>query len=136
MEVEILSPPTFSDHVAALRYLLLVHGVSDIPHLAGGEVLEEVVVLDGLLDEVLGVEVLVDGGDGEGGAAGHALPRHSLLLVEGKLPRHTVAVLQPWVTDWVETRAGNEPSRSFTVENLLRDYAKWKWNGHKTYKHS
>ena len=93
--------PTFSDHVAALRYLLLVHGVSDIPHLAGGEVLEEVVVLDGLLDEVLGVEVLVDGGDGEGGAAGHALPRHSLLLVEGKLPRHTVAVLgQGSQTGW------------------------------------
>jgi hypothetical protein len=62
-------------------------------NLAGGEVLEKVVVHDGLLDEGLGPEVLAVllcvGGEG----GGDALAGHSLLLAQCQLSRHAVRIL-------------------------------------------
>jgi hypothetical protein len=63
-------------------------------NLTGGEVLEKVVVHDGLLDEGLGPEVLAVllcvGGEG----GGHALAGHALLLAQRQLTRHAVRILR------------------------------------------
>ena len=51
-----------------------------IPHLSGGEVLEEVVVHERVADELLGARALLHLLQGEAGARVEALARHALLL--------------------------------------------------------
>jgi hypothetical protein len=69
------------------------HESYSIQYLAGGEILEKVIVHDCLLDEGLSPEVLAVllGVGGEEG--GGALARHALLLAQGQLTGHAVRIL-------------------------------------------
>ena len=62
-------------------------------HLTGGKVLQEVIVLYGLLDEGLAVEILVMFVNLDVLSRLSTLARHSLLLVERHLTGHAVSVL-------------------------------------------
>ena len=62
-------------------------------YLRGREILEEVVVLDGILDQSPGVEVLIHLLEADLVVGTHALTRDSLLLVKSNLAGNAVAVL-------------------------------------------
>ena len=62
-------------------------------HLTGGKVLQEVIVLYGLLDEGLAVEILVMFVNLDILSRLTTLTRHSLLLVKRDLAGHAVSVL-------------------------------------------
>ncbi len=91
--VEVRSGISLPDDIASGGHPLELHTLDDLPDLAGAEVLQEVVLGEGLLDELLGPEVLVHLVHLEGLGGVDALAGDALLLVDVQLAGHCVVLL-------------------------------------------